>query len=190
MKRPLLLSALALAGFALAARPGRAQELPLGSAMPVITSLTATDGALASTATLSKPGGTVFVTWSNACPWVDRVEARLVDLAGQYGDRYGFVLVGTGAAEQNGQRATAKGYPFPYLTDTGSAFTKALGAQRTATFYVFDANGSLAYIGALDDSPTDPARATAHYLKDALDSITAGRPAPVTRTEALGCLIR
>jgi peroxiredoxin len=181
---------LPLALLALSVTTVRAQELPLGSPMPQITSLTATDGAGRPLASLAGPQGTVLVLWSNACPWVDRLEARLMDLASAYGDRYGFALVGAEAAAANAARAAAKGYAFPYLSDADKALVRALGAQRTATFYVFDGAGSLAYVGAFDDSPTDAARATAHYLRDALDAIAAGRPAPVTRTEALGCLIR
>lgn len=181
---------LTLALLALALSPARAQEIPLGSPIPVITSLTATDGSGRTLDGLAGTNGTVIVTWSNACPWVDRVEQRLMTLAGTYGDRFGFALVGPGPVAANAERATARGYTLPYLADTGNAFAKALGAQRSATIFVFDGGGALAYVGALDDSPTDASRATVHYLKDALEAIAAGQPAPVTRTEALGCLIR
>jgi len=181
---------LTLALLALTSTTARAQEIPLGSPLPEAGTLTATDGAARPLAGLAGGSGTVLVTWNNACPWVDRVEERLVDLAAAYGDRFGFALIGPGTVAANAERAAAKSYAFPYLADTGNAFARALGAQRSATIFVFDGAGSLAYVGALDDSPTDASRATVHYLKDALDAIAAGRPAPVTRTEALGCLIR
>lgn len=185
MKRLCSLSLLALI-----AVTARAQELPLGSPLPASASLTAADGSPRALPSLAGSQGTVLVTWSNACPWVDRIEARLVDLASTYGDRFGFALVGPGTPAANAERVAARGYAFPYLSDAGNALARALGAQRSATIFVFDAAGALAYVGALDDSPTDATRATAFYLRDALDAIAAGRPAPVTRTEALGCLIR
>ncbi|HYE58945.1 MAG TPA: redoxin family protein, partial [Rhodothermales bacterium] len=162
MKRLLLLALLALTTASV-----RAQELPLGSPLPQITSLTATDGSGRTLDGMAGPQGTVVVLWSNNCPWVDRLDDRLMDLAATYADRYAFVLVGSADPTANAQRASVKGYRFPYLSDSGNALARALGAQRTATFFVFDASGALAYVGAFDNSPTDVSRATAHYLRDA-----------------------
>lgn len=169
----------------------RAQELPLGSALPLAgQAFAAADGSSKALSAYAGPAGTVLVFWANRCPWVDRYEARVTDLAARYGERYGFVLVGSAAADANAARAQTQGYRMPYVTDAGGALAAALGAQRTPQVFVFDAAGALAYTGTVDDSPSDPAAASKPYLRDALDAIAAGRPAPTTRTEALGCLIR
>jgi len=52
---------------------------------------------------------------------------------------------------------------------------------------VLDANRILRYHGRLDGS-RDPAQATTHELRDALDAVLSGKPAPA-ETHAFGCAI-
>ena len=55
---------------------------------------------------------------------------------------------------------------------------------------LFDKSGKLAYHGTIDDNRNDPAAVKNHYLKDALDAVLSGRPAPVAETKGLGCGIK
>ena len=176
-----------------------AQELPLGSPMPLADqSFTGVDGSAATLGSLAGSKGTVVVFWSNKCAWVDRYEARLLELAEQFGSQgYRFVLVNSfNASDENesaarsAARAGEKGYRMPYVADANGALAKALGAVRAPQVFVFDANRSLAYVGAIDDSPSAAASAQNRFLFDALTAGAAGRTPATTRTEALGCLIR
>lgn len=172
----------------------QAQELPLGSALPrADAALAAASGGTATLASLAGPRGLVVAFWSNSCPWVDRYEQRVLDLAARYGGQgYGFVLVNPAAtdASKNAARVSERGYSMPYLTDEGAQLARALGAQRTPQFFVFDAGRSLVYVGAVDDSPAEASAASRSYLREALDAALRGDAPQTPRTEALGCLIR
>ena len=177
-----------------------AQELPLGSPLPLASqTFSAADGATGALSSMVGTKGTVFVFWSNKCAFVDRYEARLMDLAARYSQQgYRFVLVNSSnpakdaneSAEKAAARAAEKAYTMPYVLDTDGAFAKALGAARAPQVFVFDANSSLVYVGAIDDSPADAATASSYFLRDALDAVGSGKTPATTRSEALGCLIR
>ena len=159
--------------------------LPMGDAV-----LAPATGAGQPLASYSRGSGLVVVLWSNRCPWVERYDARVAALAARVADRFGVVLVSTASQADNAARATEKAYAVPYLSDAGGAFVRALGAVRTPQVYVFGADGRLAYVGAIDDSPADAERVSKDYLGDVLASLATGQAPGMTRTEALGCLIR
>ncbi len=160
---------------------------PLPMADVVLAPATGAGQPLAS---YSRGSGLVVVLWSNRCPWVERYDARVTALAARVADRFGVVLVSTASQADNAARATEKGYAVPYLSDAGGAFVRALGAVRTPQVYVFGVDGRLAYVGAIDDSPADAERVSKNYVGDVLASISTGQAPGMTRTEALGCLIR
>jgi hypothetical protein len=72
--------------------------------------------------------------------------------------------------------------------------TMKFGVTITPEVVVADASGQVLYQGAIDNWFYELGRyrqfITEHYLTDALDAIAAGKPVPVTRTEAVGCLIQ
>ena len=70
------------------------------------------------------------------------------------------------------------------------ATDKAFGATKTPEAFLFDANGKLAYHGAIDDNSEDANAVKSHYLKDALEAVLSGKPVPMAETKALGCGIK
>lgn len=184
----------------LAVGPALAQneELPLGSAMPMASeALPQAGGGQSSLGDAQGASGTVVIFWSNNCPWVDKYEDRVLDLANTYGSQgVGFVLVNPNDAdafpreslEESARRAGS--YPMPYLRDPGSRLARAFGAARTPHVFVFDGAGELAYVGTIDDSPGDPGNVQNSYLAGALDALVAGEPVATTRTKAFGCTIK
>ncbi|MES3629336.1 MAG: redoxin domain-containing protein [Longimonas sp.] len=143
---------------------------------------------------------TVFIFWSNECPWVDRYEDRVQSLREQFsGQGIRFVLVNANDAdafEQEGraasaERARSQGYGgMRYLRDDTAALATALGAMRTPHVFVFDANRTLVYQGAIDDSPGSAEDVTNRYLHDALDALAAGESVSEPETKAFGCMIK
>ncbi len=143
--------------------------------------------------------GTVVIFWCNTCPWVSKYEDRVIALAQTYqAQGFGFILVnandqvaypGDNLDAMKGQ-ASAKSYPMPYVVDAGSEMAVAFGATRTPHVYAFDANDVLQYIGAPDDSPSDPAKVEVKYLAEALDAIKAGQAVATAETKAFGCTIK
>ncbi|RMH52269.1 MAG: thioredoxin family protein [Bacteroidetes bacterium] len=176
------------------------QELPLGAPLPSAElTLTRPDGRAVSLQSLLGSAGTVIVFWSNQCPWVDKYEDRLADLAATYGAAgFAFLVVNANdadafpkeGADESQARARDLGAAFTYLMDNGSALARALGASRTPHVFVFDANRTLVYVGTIDDSPGDPGNVQKTYLKDVLDALQAGQSVAVPKTKAFGCTIK
>lgn len=171
-------------------------EIPLGSALPD-ASLGRVGGGQATLSSLAGQQGTAVVFWSNQCPWVDRVEDRLIDLVDTYsGQGIAFVLINSNDAEaypqESAEESAAAGYPsgVAYLSDPTSEVARTFGAERTPHVYLFDASDALVYVGTIDDSPGDPANVQQEYLHDALDAVAGGSNVAVPQTKAFGCTIK
>ncbi len=186
----------------LVAWPSQAQELPLGSAMPMAnTAFSNVQGGDASLSSLAGESGTVVAFWSNQCPWVERYESRFNDIVEEFAGRgFGFVLVNSNdvsaypreSADESAQHFRDAGYPnsVAYLSDPNSQLAEAFGAERTPHMYVFDGDGALVYVGTIDDSPGDPGSVEEQYLRAALNAVGNGSNVAVPRTKAFGCTIR
>jgi peroxiredoxin len=89
--------------------------------------------------------------------------------------------------QQQGAAATAT------LMDADGKVGRAYGARVTPHMYVIDAQGKLAYAGAIDSIPTarvgDIEKAT-NYVKQALAEVVAGKPVTTATTQAYGCTIK
>ena len=151
--------------------------------------------------TLAELTGKLFVliVSCNHCPYVIAYEPRMVALASEYGARgVDFMAVNANDATRYPDdglqpmkaRARERGFPFPYVRDDSQALVRTLGARFTPEAYVFDEARKLRYHGRIDDNHRDPARVTAHDLKNALDALLDGRDPPVTGTTAFGCSIK
>ena len=176
------------------------KELAIGTPMPLADRpMKNIDGRVLTLNDLKGEKGLVVVFWSNTCPWVAKYEDRLLELARTYQEKgFGFVVVNANdpraypqeSLEEMKKRATSRGYPFPYLVDEGSVLAATYGATRTPHVYVFDAEGKLVYVGAIDDSPADPSQVERAYLKEVLEAMVAGKEVPLTHSRAFGCTIK
>ena len=87
-------------------------------------------------------------------------------------------------------RARDREYNYPYLYDGDTeTLSKAYGPVATPHVFLFDAARKLRYVGAIDDSERI-AKVTKHHLRDALDSVLAGKEPPVAQTKVVGCSIK
>lgn len=140
----------------------------------------------------------VVVFTCNHCPYAIHVEDRLIELARETAPRgVQFVAINSNDAENYPAdsfenmviRATEKSFPFPYLHDENQSVAKAYSAVCTPDFFVFDERRLLVYRGRLDDgTPGRPQTTT--ELKDALESLLAGHPAPEEQIPSIGCNIK
>jgi hypothetical protein len=147
---------------------------------------------------LWRPGGALIVFTSNTCPysldWLDRLP-RLAERAAA-GD-IAFVAINSNARKRKAddspgamaELAAEHGFTFPYLVDPDARLADALGAQRTPEVYLFDAERTLVYRGALDDHSGPFDKVTAHWARSALDQLLAGEAVAVSSTQALGCAV-
>jgi peroxiredoxin len=91
------------------------------------------------------------------------------------------------AKEEKGSAATA------ILIDEDGTVGKLYDAKVTPELFVINPEGTLIYMGAIDDKksvePADVAGAK-NYIKQALDEALAGNPVSEPSTEAYGCSVK
>lgn len=85
---------------------------------------------------------------------------------------------------EKGGKATA------ILRDTEGTVGKLYGAKTTPHMYVINAEGTLAYQGAIDDKPStdsDDIPGARNYVEAALDEVLEGKPVTTGQTKPYGC---
>jgi peroxiredoxin len=141
----------------------------------------------------------LLVVSCNHCPYVMAYEPRMVALAKEYAPKgVTWIAVNGNDATRypdDGMvamkaRAQERQFPFPYVRDDSQALVRALGARFTPEVFVFDRERKLRYHGRIDDNHRDLERVTSHDLRNALDALIEGKPAPVAETVAFGCSIK
>lgn len=83
--------------------------------------------------------------------------------------------------------------PTHYLRDPSGSIGTLYGAKTTPHMYVIDTKGKLAYMGAIDDTPTADSAdiATAkNYVTRALSALTEGSDIAVKSTRPYGCFVK
>ncbi len=85
----------------------------------------------------------------------------------------------------------------PILLDSKSEVGRAYGATNTPQMFVIDAQGTLVYGGAIDnspdgegESPTPPGNKLVNYVEQALGEVGGGKPVSVATTKAYGCSVK
>ncbi|MDA0745401.1 MAG: thioredoxin family protein [bacterium] len=200
---PILLAILGLvftAGFTVAGNKTLDGPLSLGETAPKATVKMANiDGRELSIADVKGEHGTLVMFSCNSCPWVVAWEDRIASLGNAYQEKgFGVIVINANDTEQVAEdglvqmkkRAEERGFNFPYVVDATSNVARAFGATRTPEVFLFNKQGKLVYNGAIDDDARNPGKVEAHYLKDALESILAGKPVSTAQTKALGCTIK
>ena len=151
-------------------------------------------------------GKTVVLEWTNAgCPFVQKhyESGNMQRLqAAATSDDVVWLTVNSGAPgkqghvtgrEANAVLANWKAKPSAYLLDGDGRVGRAYGATVTPHMYVIDAEGTVAYAGAIDDTPTadqaDIARAKNHVVA-ALADVKAGRPVAAATSKPYGCSVK
>ena len=96
-------------------------------------------------------------------------------------------------AEAKADIARWRAVPSDFLLDPNGVIGRLYDARATPNMVVIDRNGRVAYMGAIDDTPSTrlaDVKTANNYLVAALDEIAAGRPVTVASTQAYGCSIK
>ena len=103
--------------------------------------------------------GLLVVFWCNHCPFVKHIEDGFLAFAREYIPR-GLEIVAISsndperypddAPEAMAELANRNDYPFPYLFDGTQEVASAYRAACTPDFFLFGADGRLAYRGQFD----------------------------------------
>jgi peroxiredoxin len=151
-------------------------------------------------------GKTIVLEWTNdGCPFVGKhydsgnmqalqqkyTAAGVVwlTLASSAPGEQGYVTPTEAKADLAHWRAT----PTDFLLDPDGIVGRLYDARATPNMVVIDRTGRVAYMGAIDDTPSTRLAdvKTAHnYVVAALDALAAGQPVAVTSTRAYGCSVK
>jgi peroxiredoxin len=150
------------------------------------------DGKAHSFASLKGKNGTLFIFIATRCPVSNGYNERMEKVWQDYKAR-GINVVGINAnatetASDVKSHAAEKGLTFQILKDDGKV-TDQLGAAVTPEAYLIDATGKLVYHGRIDNSIKGDA-IVSNDLRDAIDSMLAGKPIAKTEAKAFGCSIK
>ena len=137
---------------------------------------------------------TVLVFFSPTCAYQTSHDGRIRDLYRDYSRRgVDFFVVdseSSGSLERDQREAQSRRYPFPILRDERANLARALGARYASYAVIVDREGRTLYGGAIDGDRVQIRTDTPPYLRNAIDSLLAGRMPPVTQTEAPGCALQ
>jgi AhpC/TSA family len=151
-------------------------------------------------------GQIVILEWTNnGCPFVQKHydSANMQTLQRRY--TQGGVIWLTIASSAPGEEgyvtpaaaqadlARWQAAPTDYLLDPDGMVGHLYDARATPHMVVVDRGGRIAYMGAIDDTPSTrlaDVKTAKNYLVAALDEIAAGKPVTVASTRAYGCSIK
>jgi len=214
MKKAFLFSPIVILASALVpAAPSAAAE---GPAIPTLAigakapdfDLPGVDGKRYTLASFAKAKVLVFVFTANHCPTAQAYEERIEKLHADFSgrgvqlvlvspndplalrlDEQAYSDLGDTLADMK-IRAKDRGWTFPYLYDGETeAMSRKYGPVATPHVFVFDAERKLRFVGRVDDGE-NPAKATTHDARNAIEAVLAGKPVPVETTKVFGCSVK
>ncbi len=133
----------------------------------------------------------------NGCPIVRNAMPRFKEIRDAYASQgVQFFLLNSNLQDNRStieKEAKEFGYDIPILMDDTQIIGESLDLVRTGEVFVIDPKTwKVTYQGAIDDRlhyENQKAKASEHFLTDALDNMLTGEAVKVATTEALGCLI-
>jgi len=168
--------------------------LKVGDAAPAWDKLPGTDGKPHSLADLKDKKLVVVVFTCNSCEVAQEYEDRIIDFANRHAQDVGLVAINVNAVPADSlakmkERASAKGFTFPYVFDESQKIAKDYGADRTPEFFLLSADRKVIYMGAMDDG-SDVQKPKLHYLEDAVTAALRDAKPATAETNPRGCRIR
>jgi thiol-disulfide isomerase/thioredoxin len=183
------------------------KTLEIGAKAPEFR-LEGVDGKWHALKDFAKAKWLVVVFTCNHCPTAQNYEERLKIMVTEYARKgvqfvaispnaevsvrpseMGYTDLGDSLAEMK-IRAAHRKFNFPYLYEGDkTGLSRAYGPTSTPHAFVFDAERKLRYVGRIDDSEREQ-YVKVRDLRNALDALLAGKPAPVEVTKAFGCSVK
>jgi len=172
--------------------------VPLGTLAPPFA-LPSLAGEIVASDGLARGRPLLVMFLSNHCPYVRHLERELGSLVAEYTPRVAAVAICSNDTKNypddglNGltEQAHRAGFTFPYLLDDTQHIALAYQAACTPDFFVYGAQGQLAYRGEFDESrPRSDAPVTGNALRAALNLVLTGAPVPEPQVPSMGCGIK
>lgn len=178
--------------------PIQALELALGRLCPSFL-LPSVDGQTYDLPSFGKSKALLVAFICNHCPYVMAIEDRLLGIARAYSES-DLQVVGIcsnawrdypeDAPGKLLERSLQKAYGFPYLVDETQEVARRFEAVCTPDLFLYDAERRLYYHGRIDDNWKDEKQVTRHELREAVDSLLAGKARPSLQHPTVGCSIK
>ncbi len=96
----------------------------------------------------------------------------------------------TGYLALNRERQEEWKIGYPILIDTSGEVGKAYGAKTTPHMFVIDADGILAYAGAIDSDQSAKKLGEENYVYNAVSALLNGETVEVSKTKSYGCSVK
>jgi peroxiredoxin len=156
------------------------------------------DGSMVSINDVKGEKGTLIIFTCNHCPVVLGWQDRMVELGNSFKNKgIGVIFINSNDPGAKGdtfegmqELAKKEAYQFPYVVDDSSAVARNFGAKKTPEVFLFDAEGKLAYQGAIGEGGRKPIDGGTPYLQEALDALAGGKSVETAQTKAVGCSIK
>ena len=160
------------------------------------------DGNNFGLADVSDNKGVILIFTCNHCPFSVAYEDRIIALSKKYKEQ-GFPVLAINpndpvaypadSYENMIERASEKGFDFPYLLDETQEIAKAYGAMKTPHVYILSKKESdyiVEYVGAIDDNSNEPDQVKIKYVENAIEELLQGKKVTTNYTKAIGCGIK
>jgi peroxiredoxin len=157
--------------------------------------LTTVDGKTFSLAEQAKSHKAVVVMFiATKCPYSNAYNDRMREMAAAYAAK-GVVFAGinsnkTEPADEVIDHAKKHGFTFALMKDPDNKVADLYDARHTPEIFVVDPDGKLRYHGRIDENYENPSKVENPDLKNALDSMLAGKEIAKAETKAFGCTIK
>jgi len=159
-----------------------------------------TNGKLVSLDDFAAAPALLVAFWCSHCPYVQHIREAFVTFAREYQAK-GVAIVAissndAGSHPQDGpenMRADVEefGYTFPYLYDATQDVARTYQAACTPDFFLYDADGLLAYRGRFDAAtPGNDTSISGNELRAAIDAVLAGEKPEAEQMPSIGCNIK
>ncbi len=174
--------------------------LALGVSAPAFNLTDVVSGTPVSLDTFTGKSALLVMFISVHCPFVKHVQTQLAQIGTDYASK-GLGIVGISpndiekypddAPEHLQALAQTEGFNFPLCCDPSQAVAKVYMAACTPDFFLFDRHRHLAYRGQLDDSrPSNGKPVTGQDLRQAIESLLAGKEVDPNQRPSIGCNIK
>ena len=173
--------------------------LALDSKIPHFELKNVLDGQMYASSSLLNDKPSLIMVICNHCPYVIHYHEELKKMNSDFGDKIDFVAISSNdiinypqdRPEQMKELFLKLGLSFPYLFDETQDIAKALKAECTPEFYLYDNNSLLVYRGRMDDSsPGNDINTSAKDLRKAMKSLLDGKSISSDQQPSMGCNIK
>ena len=157
--------------------------LALDSKIPHFELENVLDGQMYASSSLLNNKPSLIMVICNHCPYVIHYHEELKKMNGDFGDKIDFVAISSNdtidypqdGPEQMKELFLKLGLSFPYLFDETQDIAKALKAECTPEFYLYDNNDKLVYRGRMDNSsPGNDIEISGNDLREACSDLLNG----------------